>query len=119
MNFIKTEIQLINIFIGCKIRLERLRKNLSQHDVGVASGTDNTAVGRVERAEHISNWSSIFLICQYLEIEFCSLFLLKPQKELLLIVEECYLLEKKLTKDKEKYYTKLKERIKKLYSQIQ
>ena len=119
MNHVKTEVELINIFIGCKIRLERLEKNLSQHDVGIASGTDNTAVGRVERAEHLSSWSNIFLICQYLEIEFCSLFVLKSQKELLLIVEECYLLEKKLTKEKEKYYTKLKERIKKLHSQIQ
>lgn len=113
-----TEIQIINLYIGCKLRLERLKRGLSQHDVGIESGTDSTAVGRVERAEHISSWSNIYLLSQYLGVEFASLFKLKSKKELLKIVDDCYSLETKLTKDKEKYYSNLISKIEGLFAKM-
>lgn len=111
----ETEIQIINVYIGCKLRLERLKKNLSQHQVGIGSGTDNTAIGRIERAEHVSSWSNIFLVCQCLNIDFAPLFILKSKKELLLIVNDCRSREKKLTSDKNKYYNNLVDKIENLF----
>jgi len=117
-NYSETEIELINIYIGCKLRLERLKRNLSQYEVGIKSGTDNTAVGRIERAEHISAWSKIFLVCQYLEIDFKKLFILKSKEDLLSTVKDCYSLENKLNKEKDKYYNGLINTIESLFSKL-
>jgi len=111
----KVELQIIDIYIGCKIRLERLRKNLSQYDVGINSGTDNTAVGRIERAEHSSSWSKIYLVCQSLNIDFTELFVLKQKEELMALVDKIHSMERKLTNEKEKYYEDLKKRIENLF----
>lgn len=110
------DIKIINIYLGCRLRFERLKRNLSQHDLGVLSGTDSTAVGRIERAEHISAWSKIFLVSHYLGVDFKKLFVLKSKDELLSIVKECYSLEVKLNKEKEKYYNNLISEIEQLFS---
>lgn len=103
----EVEIQKINIYIGCRLRLERLKRSLSQHEVGVKSGTDSTAVGRIERAEHVSTWVNIMQVSRCLGINFVKLFELKTKEELINIVNECYSYESKLTKEKEKYYSNL------------
>lgn len=113
----KIEITIINIYIGCKLRLERLKRNLSQHEVGIENGFDGITIGRIERAEHISSWSVIYLVSGYLGIEFASLFKLKSKAELLEIVNQCHALENKLTKEKEKYYSTLLDKIEELFSE--
>lgn len=112
----KIELELINIHIGSRLRLERLQRKLSQLDVGLLSGTDNTIVGRIERAMHYSSWSNILLISQSLDLNYNDLFNLKSEKEIISIVEECYNLESRLTQDKENYYVSLKGRIKLLFT---
>jgi transcriptional regulator with XRE-family HTH domain len=102
------EIYIINLYIGCKIRYERLIKNLSQHELSIKCGLDSVAIGRIERAEHMSSWPAIYIICNFLEIELCTLFSLKSKNELLDLINKCFSLESKLTKEKEKYYKNLK-----------
>lgn len=111
----KKELQIINLYIGCTLRLERLKQNLSQYEVGIKSGTDNTAVGRIERAEHFSSWSKIFLVCQSLNLNFRDLFVPVDKEKLLKIVEISYSLEQKLTAEKHEYYAVLKTRIQHLF----
>jgi hypothetical protein len=44
----------------------------------------------VERFENVSGWDKIFSIAQELNINFCNLFILYTEKELLSIVEKSY-----------------------------
>jgi|GEM_PF-2228318 len=109
-------IKIISIHVGCALRLARLKRNISQHQVGVKSGTDNISVGRIERAEYNTAWYKIMLICDVLGVEFNNLFVLKSKEELLSIVDECFSLETKLNQEKKQYYTNLKNQIEKLFS---
>lgn len=102
------ELQLLNVQIGCMLRLGRLKKNLSQHDLALLLGYTSTMIGRVERFENVSSWDKIFSISKQLNIIFCNLFVLQNQEKLLSIVNESYKLEKKLTQEKEDYYSFLK-----------
>jgi len=112
------ELEIVNISLGLTIKLSRLERKISQLDLGNICDTDNTAVGRIERAEHISSWENIYKISQKLQINFCSLFLL-PSKELLLeTLNNCLLLETKLTNKKRVYYSNMEARIHKLFKQI-
>lgn len=110
------ELNLINIQIGCVIRLARLKRNLSQHELSLIIGTNPTMVGRVERFENESSWNKIYSISQQLDIDFFNLFILKSKKELLAIVEESLSLEEKLTQVKREYYTVLTETIRKKFN---
>ncbi|MGQ2981861.1 XRE family transcriptional regulator [Flavobacterium sp.] len=109
------EIKLLNLQIGCVLRLARLKKGLSQHSLSLSLGSNSTMVGRIERAENISGWDRIFLICQHLDVDFCSLFKLKSKDDLLAIVDESYKLEDKLTIEKAAYYNTLKKAISKQF----
>ncbi|PTT07338.1 DNA-binding protein [Flavobacterium sp. HMWF030] len=102
------ELNLINLQIGCMLRLARLKQNFSQHSLGVRIGYTSTMIGRVERAESVSGWDKIYTISRYLRIDFKSLFVLKSLESLILIVEESFNLEVKLTQEKIDYYNFLK-----------
>ncbi|GAA3591889.1 helix-turn-helix transcriptional regulator [Flavivirga amylovorans] len=102
------ELHLLNIQIGCVLRLARLKKGLSQHSLSLMLGSNPTMVGRVERFENVSGWDKIYFISQQLDVDFCSLFILKSKGDLLSIVEASLKLESKLTQDKRDYYTFLK-----------
>jgi transcriptional regulator with XRE-family HTH domain len=104
----EVEFELLNIQIGCVLRLARLKKGLSQHNLSLMLGSNPTMVGRVERSENVSGWDKILSISQQLDIDFCNLFILKDKDELLSIVEESYKLEDKLTQEKRDYYSYLK-----------
>lgn len=105
------ELELLNIQIGCVLKLERLKKGISQEDLGLLIEADKTKIARLERYAHATNWSTIYLVSQELNCNFCSLFVLKGKKEILQIVEECIKLENKLSAMKIKYYENLKKHI--------
>lgn len=105
------ELHLLNIQIGCMLRLARLKKKLSQHNLAILLGYNSTLIGRVERFENVSSWDKIFSISQHLNIDFCSLFILKNKDDLISIVDESFQLEEKLTEEKTHYYNFLKKTI--------
>lgn len=105
------ELHLLNMQLGCILRLARLKKGLSQHELSLILGSNPTMVGRVERFENVSGWDKIYAISQQLDVDFCDLFILKKKEEILSIVEESLKLENKLTKDKKNYYIFLKKTI--------
>ena len=47
----KDLLELLNIQIGCIIKINRLRKDISQHDLSLILDLNPTAIGRIERAE--------------------------------------------------------------------
>lgn len=105
------ELGLLNIQIGCVLKLARLKKGVSQEDLGLLIEADKTKIARLEKYAHATNWNTIYLVSQELEINFCSLFILKSKKEILQLVEECIKLENKLSPMKIKYYDNLKKHI--------
>jgi len=107
------ELELLNIQIGCVIKLTRLRKKMSQENLGLLIDADKTKIARLERNAHATNWATIYLVSQELGIDFKSLFILKSKKEILSIVEECINLDSKLTRMKLNYYDDLKKTISK------
>ncbi|MGN7515984.1 MAG: helix-turn-helix transcriptional regulator [Allomuricauda sp.] len=110
------EIELINIQIGCSLRLARLRKGFSQLDLGHQIDSNSMLVGRIERAKGKSSWEKIFMLSKQLDINFYELFELKSKDALLSIVDEALQYENKLTKDKNKFYTSLKRKIEEKYN---
>lgn len=117
--FSNAEIELINIQIGCLLRLARLRKGLSQHDLSLLINSNPTLIGRIERFEVKTSWNNIFIICQELDFDFCKLFKLVPKNAMLSIIEETLQYEDKLTKEKEEYYKCLKREIEEKYRSIE
>ena len=103
------ELEILGLQIGCIVRVGRLRKGLSQQDLGLMIGSNNTTIGRIERFENSTSWKNLFKVCQILQIDFNSLFILQPLKLILLIIKECVSLEQKLTAEKKKYYKLLEE----------
>jgi transcriptional regulator with XRE-family HTH domain len=112
----EVEVELLNIQIGCVLRLARLKRGISQYDLSLLLGSNPTMVGRVERSENVSGWDKIFSISQELNIDFCTLFVLKTKDELLSIVDESFKLEDKLTQKKREYYSYLKTMIMSKYN---
>lgn len=110
------EIELINIQIGCLLRLARLRKGVSQLDLGHQIDSNSMLVGRIERAKGKSSWEKIFMLCKQLDVNFCELFELKSKEALINIVAEALHYENKLTKDKRDFYDSLKRKIEETYS---
>lgn len=117
-NYSNIEIEIINISLGLTVKLRRLEYKYSQLDLGIISETDNTLIGRIERAEHIVGWNVIMLVSQKLNINFSSLFVLKTKAEVLELIENCLALETKLTQQKRAFYDKLKGRVSDLYDKI-
>lgn len=109
--YTKVEIHLLNIQIGCILRLARLKKKLSQHNLGLLLGYNSTMIGRVERFENVSGWDKIFSISQQLNVNYCNLFILKNKDALISIVNESFQMEEKLTQEKIDYYNFLKKTI--------
>lgn len=101
------EINALGLQIGCIIKVERLRKKLSQGDLGLLIGSNNTTIGRIERCENSTSWKNLYKVSQALEIDFNSLFILKSLDFILSIIKECVNLEDKLTVQKEQYYLDL------------
>ncbi len=114
--YTEMELELLNMQIGCMLRLGRLKKGMSQLDLALLLGSNPTMIGRIERFENVSGWDKILSISQQLSIDFCNLFVLKTKEELLLIVEESFKLEDKLTQEKRDYYDYLKSHIINRYS---
>jgi transcriptional regulator with XRE-family HTH domain len=108
----KLRLQLINIQIGCVFRYARLRRGISQDDLGLLIGYSSTMIGRVERFENFSGWDKIYTISEELNENFDKLFILKTELELLNIVSESFKLEDRLNQDKIDYYDFLKKTIK-------
>jgi len=118
LKFSNHEIQLINIYIGLVLRHTRLSAKISQHDISISCGIDSTAIGRIERAEHMSNWSSIYLLSKFLNIEFSKLFILKEKDEFLDIINSSYKLETKLSNEKKRYYKNLVNKVNELFVEL-
>lgn len=118
LKFSNHEIQLINIYIGLVLRHTRLSAKISQHDISISCGIDSTAIGRIERAEHMSNWSSIYLLSKFLNIEFSKLFILKEKDEFLDIINRSYKLETKLSNEKKRYYKNLVNKVNELFVEL-
>ncbi|UFH34914.1 helix-turn-helix domain-containing protein [Flavobacterium acetivorans] len=108
----KLRLQLINIQIGCIFRYARLKRGISQDDLGLLIGYSSTMIGRVERFENFSGWDKIYTISEELNENFDKLFILKTESELLDIVSESFKLEDRLNQDKIDYYDFLKKTIK-------
>lgn len=105
------ELELLNIQIGCIIKLTRLKKKISQESLGLLIDADKTKIARLEKNAHATNWTTIYLVSQELGIDFSNLFILKSKKEILSVIEECFKLDNKLTTIKIKYYEDLKKTI--------
>lgn len=117
-NYSNNILELLNIQIGCIIKVNRIRKNISQHDLSLILDLNPTAIGRIERAEVISGWDRIFVICKELDINFASLFTLSSRQELLKIVEEIYQNDHKLNHEKKQYYNNLKREINRRFEEL-
>lgn len=117
--YCEREIHVINIQVGCILRLNRLKNGLSQHDLALLLGTNPTMIGRVERSESISGWDKIYMISRQLNVDFCSLFILKSRQDLLSIVEDSLQYEVKLSQEKKDFYSILKETINKEYDLLE
>lgn len=102
------ELELLGLQIGSIIRLNRLQKGLSQEELGLLINANSTLVGRIERFEISTSWTNLFKVCKELDIEYSSFFELKTLSELILIVDNCFKLDNKLTAEKKKYYNLLK-----------
>ena len=114
----KDLIELLNIQIGCIIKINRLRQDISQHDLSLVLDLNPTAIGRIERAEVTSGWDRIYILSQELRIPFSDLFVLLPEKDLLLIVDEILGLEQKLNNEKKEFYRTLISKIKDKYARL-
>tara|TARA_R110000744_G_scaffold356831_1_gene463603 strand:+ start:443 stop:814 length:372 start_codon:yes stop_codon:yes gene_type:complete len=114
----KDLLELLNIQIGCIIKINRLRKGISQHDLSLVLDLNPTAIGRIERAEVTSGWDRVFILSRELNIPFSDLFELLPENDLLLIVDELLSLEQKLNEEKKEFYRTLISKIKSKYTKL-
>tara|TARA_R110002049_G_scaffold69023_1_gene178840 strand:- start:9258 stop:9623 length:366 start_codon:yes stop_codon:yes gene_type:complete len=114
----KDLLELLNIQIGCIIKINRLRKRISQHELSLVLELNPTAIGRIERAEVTSGWDRIYILSQELKIPFSDLFVLLPERDLLLIVDEILSLETKLNDEKKDFYRTLISKIKDKYTRL-
>lgn len=105
------QLQIINIQIGCTLRLARLKKKISQQTIALKLDYNSTMIGRIERFEGISGWDKIYSISTYLNVDFSNLFVLKSKETLISIINESYNLEEKLTQEKKDYYNFLRKTI--------
>jgi DNA-binding XRE family transcriptional regulator len=112
------ELDILGLQIGCIVRVERLRKKLSQEDLGLLIGSNKTTIGRLERYENSTSWKILFKVCQSLKIEYDRLFILQSLEFILSIIKESFSLEEKLTTEKEKFYINLEVEAKEKFKKI-
>lgn len=112
------ELDILGLQIGCIVRVERLRKKLSQEDLGLLVGSNKTTIGRLERYENSTSWKILFKVCQSLKIEYDQLFILQSLEFILSIIKESFSLEEKLTAEKEKFYINLEVEAKEKFKKI-
>ncbi|MBB6330984.1 hypothetical protein HNP24_001934 [Chryseobacterium sediminis] len=60
------QIELLSIQIGCTNKTQKVKKNISQEDLGLIIG--------------LTNWQNLLKICQAIEVDFELLFRLNPKK---------------------------------------
>jgi transcriptional regulator with XRE-family HTH domain len=114
----EVEINLLNIQIGCVLRFARLEKGVSQFSLSLILGTNQTMIGRIERAENFTSWEKIFEFSEYFQLDFGSLFKLKERDNILALIKDSYNLEKKLTEQKKRYYKLLEKTVIENFSQL-
>lgn len=112
------ELDALGLQIGCIVRVERLRKRLSQEDLGLLIGSNKTTIGRLERYENATSWKILFKACQSLNIDYNELFVLQSIEFILVIIKESLNLEEKLTAAKEKFYIDLESEAKEKFKKI-
>ena len=118
VTYTKIEKDILNIQLGCVLRLARLEQGISQFQLGLTFGTSETMIGRIERAENFTSWDKIFVYSEYFNLDIRNLLKLKSEVELLAIVDKSLKLEDKLTKAKIMYYENLKKNIIEKYSML-
>ncbi len=114
----RKELDLLAIQVGCMLRLNRLKLNLSQEDLAQQLGINSTKIGRIERAEHICAWNQLLQLWQKLEIDHHKLFILKEKSQLLSVISQSYNLEKRLNQDKKDYYAFLTKIVESKYKNL-
>lgn len=70
----KWQVESLKIQIGKLIQLFRLRKKLSQFQLGIELNISKDHIGRIERAETNPTIENIVKLCNFLDIEMLLLF---------------------------------------------
>jgi len=90
----KWQIEELKFQIGKLIQLYRLKRGLSQFQLGNELNISSNHVGRIERAETNPTIESLILFCNFLEIDLLYLFTKLNEKELKKIESEIDQLQK-------------------------
>ncbi|AQX51319.1 helix-turn-helix domain-containing protein [Elizabethkingia anophelis] len=99
----KWDTEEVNIQIGNIFQLNRLKKRLSQLQLGNELNLSSNHIGRIERAETNPTIENIIKLCNFLEIDILSLFTKLTQKDLENIQHEIEILQKEFkNKNKKK-----------------
>ncbi|KMQ62601.1 hypothetical protein ACM40_10025 [Chryseobacterium sp. BLS98] len=99
----KWDIEELKFQIGKLIQLHRLKKNLSQFQLGNELNLSSNHVGRIERAETNPTIENLVKLCNFFEIDMLFLFTKLTDKELKKIEREIEDLQKEFkNKNKKK-----------------
>ena len=90
----KWQIEELKFQIGKLIQLYRLKKGLSQFQLGNELNISSNHVGRIERSETNPTIESLVKFCNFLEIDLLHLFTKLNEKELKKIESEIDQLQK-------------------------
>ncbi|THV57429.1 XRE family transcriptional regulator [Chryseobacterium candidae] len=90
----KWDIEELKFQIGKLIQLHRLKKNLSQFQLGNELNLSSNHVGRIERAETNPTIENLVKFCNFFEIDMLLLFTKLTNKELKNIESEIEYLQK-------------------------
>ena len=90
----KWEIEELKFQIGKLIQLYRLKKGISQFQLGNELNISSNHVGRIERSETNPTIESLVTFCNFLEIDLLHLFTKLNEKELKKIQSEIDQLQK-------------------------
>ncbi|SHF03002.1 helix-turn-helix domain-containing protein [Chryseobacterium sp. OV279] len=90
----KWQIEELKFQIGKLIQLHRLKRELSQLQLGNELNISSNHVGRIERAETNPTIEILILFCNFLEIDLLHLFTKLNEKELKKIESEIDQLQK-------------------------
>ncbi|MDQ0783202.1 helix-turn-helix domain-containing protein [Chryseobacterium sp. W4I1] len=90
----KWDIEELKFQIGKLIQLHRLKKNLSQFQLGNELNLSSNHVGRIERAETNPTIENLVKFCNFFEIDMLFLFKKLTDKELKNIESEIEYLQK-------------------------
>ncbi|KYH06841.1 hypothetical protein A1704_21870 [Chryseobacterium cucumeris] len=90
----KWQIEELKFQIGKLIQLYRLKKGLSQFQLGNELNISSNHVGRIERSETNPTIESLVTFCNFLEIDLLHLFTKLNEKELKKIESEIDQLQK-------------------------